>query len=92
MKRATYKAVIYEERDDGSGNLVLKKVTTSQWVTVPQMAATIGVAPQTMYRFIENSGALPFFRFGSLIKVRVDDFLAWLEKCKDAEYERPGAK
>ena len=45
MSRAVYKAVIYVERADERGNMRLDKVTTSQWVTVPQIAASVGVVP-----------------------------------------------
>lgn len=92
MSRATYKAVIYVERVDGRGNVTLEKVTTSQWVTVPQIAASVGVVPQTMYRQIVDGGVMPHYRVGSQIRVKVEDFAAWLEACRNAEYEKPGAK
>lgn len=92
MSRPVYKAVIYVEKADERGNVRLDRVTTSQWVTVPQIAASMGVAPQTMYRMIVDEKAMPHFRVGSQIRVRAEDFADWLEKCRDAEYERPGAK
>ena len=92
MSRAVYKAVIYVERADEKGNIRLEKVTTSQWVTVPQIAASVGVAPQTMYRMIVVEQAIPYYRINSQIRVRAEDYAEWLEKCRDAEYERPGAK
>ena len=45
MIRPKYKAVIYVEKTDERGNIWLERVTTSQWVTVPQIAASVGVAP-----------------------------------------------
>jgi excisionase family DNA binding protein len=92
MSRTVYKAVIYTEMDDGKGNLTFKRVTTSRWVTVPQIAASVGVAPQTMYRSIVDDGIMPFYRINSQIRVRAEDFAAWLENCRNAEYERPGVK
>lgn len=92
MSRPVYKAVVFVEMADEKGNVSLRRVTTSQWVTVPQIAASVGVAPQTMYRQIVDDKAMPHYRFGSQIKVRAEDFAAWLEKCREAEYERPGSK
>lgn len=92
VSRAVYKAVIYVERADERGNMRLDKVTTSQWVTVPQIAASVGVVPQTMYRMIVDEKVMPHYRVGSQIRVRAEDFAAWLDACRDAEYERPGAK
>ena len=92
MGRNLYRAVIYLEKADERGNLRLDKVTTSQWVTVPQIAASVGVAPQTMYRMIVDDGAIPYYRINSQIRVRAEDYAAWLETCKGAEYERPMMK
>jgi excisionase family DNA binding protein len=92
MSRAIYKAIIYAEKTDERGNVTLVRVTTSQWVTVPQIAASVGVAFQTMYRQIVDHKAMPHYRVGSQIRVRAEDFAAWLENCRGAEYERPGAK
>ena len=92
MKRPVYKAVVFCEVADEKGNLSLRRVTTAQWVTVPQIAASVGVAPQTMYRMIVDEGAMDFYRVNSHIRVRSEDFASWLESCRNAEYERPGAK
>lgn len=92
MSRPVYKAVIYVERTDDHGNIRLEKVTTSQWVTVPQIAASVGVAPQTMYRLIVDDKVMPHYRINSQIRVRAEDFSEWLENCREAEYERPVAK
>lgn len=92
MSRSVYKAVIYVEKTDERGNVRLERVTTSQWVTVPQIAASVGVAFQTMYRQIVDNKVMPHYRVGSQIRVRAEDFAAWLDKCREAEYEKPGAK
>ena len=91
MSRERYKAIIYREKVDKAGNVTLEKVTTSRWLTVTQIASSVGVTPQTMYRQIVDGGAMPFTRIGSQIRVSVDDFLKWMESCQCAEYERPGA-
>lgn len=92
MKRPVYKAVVFVETADERGNVTLRRVTTAQWVTVPQIAASVGVAPQTMYRMVVDEKVMPSYRIGSQIRVRAEDFAAWLYKCRDAEYERPGWK
>ena len=92
MTRPVYKAVVFVESADEKGNISLRRVTTAQWVTVPQIAASVGVAPQTMYRMIVDEKVMNHYRVGSQIRVRAEDFAVWLEKCRDAEYERPGAK
>lgn len=92
MKRPVYKAVVFVETADERGNVTLRRVTTAQWVTVPQIAASVGVAPQTMYRMVVDEKVMPAYRIGSQIRVRAEDFAAWLDKCRDAEYERPGMK
>lgn len=92
MKRAVYKAIIYREKADGRGNVSLEKVTTCNWVTVTQIAASLGVAPQTMYRAIIDENVMPYYRVKSQIRVTPEDFAAYLESCRGAEYERPNAK
>lgn len=85
-------AVLYEEHADARGNISLRKVTTSQWLTVGYIASTLGVSEQTMYRQIVDFQAMPYTRVGVLIRVKAEDFMAYLEKCREAEYERPVAK
>jgi len=92
MSRRVYKAVVFVEIADEKGNVSLRRGTTSQWVTVPQIAASVGVAPQTMYRMLVDERVMDHYRVGSQIRVRAEDFAAWLEKCRESEYERPGAK
>ena len=91
MKRPVYKAVVFVETADERGNVTLRRVTTAQWVTVPQIAASVGVAPQTMYRMIVDEKVMDSYRIGSQIRVRAEDFAAWLDGCRETEYERPAA-
>lgn len=93
-KKGRYVAVIYREEDDGRGNLVLKKVTTSRYVTVGQIAASLGVSDQSIYQRVQSGefdgGPLPVDRVGSAIRIPVDTFLRWKERyVTGAEYERP---
>ena len=85
-------AALYEEVVDERGNLSLRKVTTTQWLTVKYIADTLGLAEQTMYRKIVDDGAMPHSRFGVSIRVKAADFMEYLRGCELAEYERPEAK
>lgn len=82
-------AALFEEVDDGRGNITLRKVTTTQWLTAKYMADTLGVSEGTMYDKILNRAEMPYSRFGVNIRVKAEDFLAYLKRCELAEYERP---
>ena len=45
-----------------------------------------------MYRMIVDDKVIDHYRINSQIRVRAEDFAAWLETRRGAEYERPGAK
>lgn len=92
MRKPQYKAVIYREEVDENGNLMLKRVTTSQWVTVAQIAATLNISASTMYHKIVNEKVMPYSRHGYQIRVKAEDFAAYQKNAEQAEYERPGAK
>jgi excisionase family DNA binding protein len=85
-------AALFEELDDGKGGITLRKITTTQWLTVAYIANTIGVSEQTMYRMIVDEECMPHSRFGYQIRVKAEDFRYYMTKCQQAEYERPGAK
>ena len=85
-------SVIFEETTDERGNATLRKVTTSQWVTVSQIAATLQFSKVKVYDLILNQGAIPYYRFKFQIRVKVEDFLEYVSKAKGAEYERADAK
>lgn len=87
-------AVVYREEDDGHGNLTLRKVTTSRYVTVGQIASTVGVSDQCIYQRIQwgefDGGPLPVDRVGAAIRIPVDTYLWWRKHhVAGAEYERP---
>lgn len=92
--KGRYVAVVYREEDDGRGNLTLRKVTTSRYVTVGQIAASLGVSDQAIYQRVQSGefdgGPLPVDRVGSAIRIPVETFLRWKEtRVTGAEYERP---
>lgn len=90
-------AVVYREEDDGRGNLTLRKVTTSRYVTVGQIAGALGVSDQAIYQRVQagefDGGPLPVDRVGSAIRIPVETFLRWKERfVTGAEYERPAGR
>lgn len=93
-QKGRYVAVVFLEEDDGRGNLRLRKVTTSRYVTVGQIAASLGVSDQAIYQRVQSGefdcGPMPVDRVGSAIRIPVETFLRWRElHVAGAEYERP---
>lgn len=84
-----YKAMIYEELPpEPDGSIRLRRVTSAQYITVPQAAATLRVSVQTVYRLVEQ-GVIKASRVGSLVRIGVADFVDYLERARNIEYERP---
>jgi excisionase family DNA binding protein len=53
------------------------------FLTLEEVAARIGVLPDTLNRWRCNGNYdLPFIKIGTLVKYRRSDVLAWLEKRK----------
>lgn len=71
-------AAVFAEEDDGHGNLRLRKVTTTRWLTVRQIAEILRVSVQTVYSRIDAE-ELPAYRIGNAIRVSADDFEAYLK-------------
>lgn len=74
-------AAVYAEEADERGNLRLRKVTTTRWLTVRQVADTLGVAVQTVYLRIEL-GDLTACKIGNAIRISTDEFAAYLERTR----------
>lgn len=49
------------------------------WVSVDEVSAHLGVAKDTIYRWIENRG-LPAHRVGRLWKFKLSEVDAWVER------------
>lgn len=60
------------------------------WVSVDDVAAHLGVARDTVYRWIESSG-LPAHRVGRLWKLKLDEVDAWVRD-GGADDRRRGSK
>ncbi len=71
-------AAVFAEEDDGHGNLRLRKVTTTRWLTVRQIAEILRVSVQTVYSRIDAE-ELPAYRIGNAIRVSADDFADYLK-------------
>jgi excisionase family DNA binding protein len=58
---------------------------TAQWLGTRQAADRIGVTQRTLYRFIDD-GKLPAYKFGRVIRVKIDD----VDRFIDASRIQPG--
>ena len=56
------------------------------WVKVEEVANHLGVAKDTVYRWVQSRG-LPAHRVGRLLKFKVSDVDAWVRDGKAAEPE-----
>lgn len=51
------------------------------WLSTADAANSLGITPRTLYRFI-NSGQLPAYRFGRVIRVKRTDVDAFIESSR----------
>ena len=56
------------------------------WVKVEEVASHLGVAKDTVYRWVQSRG-LPAYRVGRLWKFKISDVDAWVRDGKAAEPE-----
>jgi excisionase family DNA binding protein len=61
-----------------------KAVPGDRWSSVSEVAAHLGVATDTVYRWIDNKG-LPAHRVGRLWKCKIPDVDAWVRAGGPAE-------
>jgi excisionase family DNA binding protein len=54
--------------------------TSGRWYSAEEVAAHLGVAPDTVYRWIERKG-LPAHRVGRLWRCRLAEVDAWVTSC-----------
>lgn len=54
------------------------------WVKVEEVASHLGVAKDTVYRWVQSRG-LPAHRVGRLLKFKVSDVDAWVREGKAAD-------
>jgi excisionase family DNA binding protein len=52
-----------------------------EWLSTPEAARFLGIVPRTLYRLID-SGQLPAYRFGRVIRIRAEDLEAFVEASK----------
>jgi excisionase family DNA binding protein len=52
-----------------------------EWLSTPEAARFLGIVPRTLYRLID-SGQLPAYRFGRVIRIKAEDLEAFVEKSK----------
>ena len=51
------------------------------WIGTTEAARRLGVKPRTLYGFVDR-GELPAYRFGRVIRIRVDDLAAFIESSR----------
>jgi excisionase family DNA binding protein len=52
-----------------------------QWLSTNEAADLLGVVPRTLYRMVDTDG-LAAYRIGRLIRLRREDVLAYIERCR----------
>ena len=52
-----------------------------QWMSTDDAAEYIGVAPRTLYRFIDE-GSVTAYRFGRVIRLKASDVDTYIDGCK----------
>lgn len=51
------------------------------WIGTTEAARRLGVRPRTVAGFI-GRGELPAYKFGRVVRIRVDDLEAFIEACR----------
>jgi excisionase family DNA binding protein len=52
-----------------------------EWLNTTQAAERLGLTPGTLYKFI-NSGSLPGYRFGRVIRIKRSDIDQFIESAR----------
>jgi excisionase family DNA binding protein len=65
-------------------------MTTEPWVSVDDVAKHLGVAKDSVYRWIETRG-VPAHKIGRLWKFRLSEIDGWVEADGAAEPDKDGA-
>ena len=53
----------------------------TEWLSTAAAAKRLGITPRTLYRFIDE-GQVPAYRFGRVIRLKIDDVDAYIEQCR----------
>jgi excisionase family DNA binding protein len=53
------------------------------WMSTKEASARLGVTLRSLYRFIDE-GALPAYRFGRVIRLKLEDVDRFIEQCRIA--------
>ena len=70
-------AVATDDGDDG-GDPPYEEII---WLSTLKAASRMGITTRTLYRFIDR-GELPAYRFGRVIRLRLDDVDDFIERSK----------
>ena len=52
-----------------------------RWLSTADAAKRVGITPRTLYRFID-SGELPAYRFGRVIRLKESEVDVFIESCR----------
>ncbi len=55
----------------------------ADWLSTKEASARLGVTLRSLYRFID-AGQLPAYKFGRVIRVKVDDVDRFIDSCRIA--------
>ncbi|HYI61903.1 MAG TPA: helix-turn-helix domain-containing protein [Acidimicrobiales bacterium] len=56
-------------------------MTEPRWLSTAEAAKRLGVTPRTLYRFID-SGQLPAYRLGRVIRLQEQEVDAFIQACR----------
>lgn len=56
-------------------------VSEITWLSTAEAAQRLGITTRTLYRFIDE-GAIPAYRFGRVIRLKLDEVDAFIEQCR----------
>jgi len=60
-------------------------------LSVPELSVYLNIKPKTLYAKAE-SGEIPHYRIGRIIRFRLDEINAWLEGCRNVGSPAAGQK
>lgn len=52
-----------------------------EWLSTAQAAARLGLAPRTLYRFVDR-GEVGAYRFGRVLRFRLEELDQFIERCR----------
>lgn len=79
-------AVLYAEDVDSRGNITLRKITTTQWLSIPLVASTLGISRVAAWKLVCITGDIPSYKFGEVVRVAASDLADYIAGRKGAAF------